>query len=275
MAVYNNIALSGDGALGEALTVAGAPYTFTFTNTNTANPPTGDGTNPFNTNDCYFIMNSNRATYEGSEFTGTGTNVGALKGGLIPLSNVINGITGAGINATFIFDVQGDQQGSGAQIALISGPLDPTLAPPRATIEVANVIKGGQNFISGDGITISLNDIQAAGFTNAANPVAPFTGGLQMDIFPNHISGWYTPADFTGTFGTTTGDLTTTDFVYNYRNSGSSLEVLTSVGFKLKQTLDTPLAAGVIGSFQYTPTATIQALTYTLQCTGNVSLNIT
>ena len=48
MAVYNNIALSGDGALGEALTVAGAPYTFTFTNTNTANPPTGDSTNPFN-----------------------------------------------------------------------------------------------------------------------------------------------------------------------------------------------------------------------------------
>ena len=264
MAVYNNIALSGDGALGEALTVAGAPYTFTFTNTNSANPPTGDGTNPFNTNDCYFIMNSNRATYKGNEFTGTGTNVGALKGGIIPLSNTINGITGGPY--TFIFDVQGDQQGSGAQIALTSNA---------GTITRANVIKGGQNFISGDGVTISLNDIQAAGFTNAANPVAPFTGGLQMDIFPNHISGWYTPADFAGTFGTTTGDLTTTDFVYNYRNSGSSLEVLTSVGFKLKQTLDTPLAAGVIGSFQYTPTATIQALTYTLQCTGNVSLNIT
>ena len=264
MAVYNNIALSGDGALGEALTVAGAPYTFTFTNTNTANPPTGDSTNPFNTNDCYFIMNSNRATYEGSEFTGTGTNVGALKGGIIPLSNTVGSITGGPY--TFIFDVQGDQQGSGAQIALTSNA---------GTITRANVIKGGQNFISGDGVTISLNDIQAAGFTNAANPVAPFTGGLQMDIFPNHISGWYTPADFAGTFGTTTGDLTTTNFVYNYRNSGSSLEVLTSVGFKLKQTLDTPLAAGVIGSFQYTPTATIQALTYTLQCTGNVSLNIT
>jgi len=264
MAVYNNIALSGDGALGEALTIPGAPYTFTFTNTNTANPPTGDGTDPFNTNDCYFIMNSNRATYEGNEFTGTGTNVGALKGGLIPLSNTINGITGG--PHTFIFDVVGDLQGGGAQIALTS---------TGGTITRANVISGGQNFISGDGITISLNDLQAAGFSNAQNPVAPFTGGLQMDIFPNHISGWYTPADFAGTFGTTTGDLTTTNFVYNYRNSGSSLEVLTSVGFKLKQTLDTPLAAGVIGSFQYTPTATIQALTYTLQCTGNVSLNIT
>jgi hypothetical protein len=272
MAIYNNIALSGDGALGEALTIPGAPYTFTFTNTNTANPPTGDSTNPFNTNDCYFIMNSNRATYEGSEFTGTGTNVGALKGGLIPLSNVINGITGAGINATFIFDVDGDLQGSSAQIALTATLLD---GDATATITRANVIRGGQNFTSGDGITISLNDIQAAGFTNATNPVAPFTGGLQMDIFPNHIDGWYTPADLAGTFGTTTGDLTTTNFVYNYRNSGSSLEVLTSVGFKLKQTLDTPLAAGVIGSFQYTPTATIQALTYTLQCTGNVSLNIT
>ena len=257
MAVYNNIALSGDGALGEALTIPGAPYTFTFTNTNTANPPTGDSTNPFNTNDCYFIMNSNRATYEGSEFTGTGTNVGALKGGLIPLSNTVGSITGG--PHTFIFDVQGDQQGSGAQIALTS---------TAGTITSANVIRGGRFFTSGDGITISQNDLQAAGFSNA-------DASQQLDIFPNHIDGWYTPADLAGTFGTTTGDLTTTNFVYNYRNSGSSLEVLTSVGFKLKQTLDTPLAAGVIGSFQYTPTATIQALTYTLQCTGNVSLNIT
>ena len=257
MAVYNNIALSGDGALGEALTIPGAPYTFTFTNTNTANPPTGDGTDPFNTNDCYFIMNSNRATYEGNEFTGTGTNVGALKGGLIPLSNTINGITGG--PHTFIFDVVGDLQGGGAQIALTS---------TAGTITSANVIRGGRFFTSGDGITISQNDLQAAGFSNA-------DASQQLDIFPNHIDGWYTPADLAGTFGTTTGDLTTTNFVYNYRNSGSSLEVLTSVGFKLKQTLDTPLAAGVIGSFQYTPTATIQALTYTLQCTGNVSLNIT
>ena len=259
MAVYNNIALSGDGALGEALTVAGAPYTFTFTNTNTANPPTGDGTNPFNTNDCYFIMNSNRATYEGSEFTGTGTNVGALKGGSIPMSNVINNISGGGVNATFIFDVQGDQQGSGAQISLTS---------TAGVITRAEVVRGGQNFTSGDGITISQNDLQAAGFTNA-------NASQQMDIFPNHISGWYTPSNLAGVYGTTTGDLTTTNFVYNYRNSGSQLEVLTSVGFKLKQTLNTPLAAGVIGSFQFTPTATIQALTYTLQCTGDVSLNIT
>ena len=254
MAVYNNIALSGDGALGEALTVAGAPYTFTFTNTNTVNPPTGDGINPFNTNDCYFIMNSNRATYEGNEFTGSGTNVGALKGGLIPLSNVVAGIT---VDGTFLFDVNGDIQGSGAQISLTS---------TAGTITSAEVVRGGQNFTSGDGITISQNDLQAAGFANA-------NASQQMDIFPNHISGWYTPSNFAGVYGTTTGDLTTTNFVYNYRNSGSSLEVLTSVGFKLKQTLR---PTGVsIGSFQFTPTATIQALTYTLQCTGNVSLKIT
>ena len=257
MAVYNNIALSGDGALGEALTVAGAPYTFTFTNTNTVNPPTGDGTNPFNTNDCYFIMNSNRATYEGNEFIGSGTNVGALKGGLIPLSNTVGSITGG--PHTFLFDVNGDLQGSGAQISLTS---------TGGVITSAEVVRGGQNFTSGDGITISQNDLQAAGFSNA-------DASQQLDIFPNHISGWYTPSNLAGVYGTTTGDLTTTNFVYNYRNSGSSLEVLTSVGFKLKQTLNTPLAAGVIGSFQFTPTATIQALTYTLQCTGDVSLNIT
>ena len=267
MAIYNNIALSGDGALGEALTVAGAPYTFTFTNTNTANPPTGDITGSFNTNDCYFIINSNRATYEGSEFNGTGTNVGALKGGLIPLSNTVGSITGGPY--TFIFDVQGDQQGSGAQIALTS---------TAGAITSANVIRGGRFFTSGDGITISQNDLQAAGFTNA-------DASQQLDIFNDHIDGWYTPADFTGTFGTTTGDLTTTNFVYNYRNgvgqgymehpASSSLGVLTSVGFKLKQTLDTPLAAGVIGSFQYTPTANVNISTYTLQCTGNISLNIT
>ena len=252
------------GVLGEVLT-AGTDYTFTF-----ATPAYTSQSVYFNS--AQFVVDSSTNTNVGLQGSSTNAKVGALKGGIIPLSNVVDEIDGAGLNATFTFDVDGDLQGSSAQIALTATLLD---GDATATITRANVIRGGQNFISGDGITISLNDIQAAGFTNATNPVAPFTGGLQMDIFPNHIDGWYTPADLAGTFGTTTGDLTTTNFVYNYRNSGSSLEVLTSVGFKLKQTLDTPLAAGVIGSFQYTPTATIQALTYTLQCTGNVSLNIT
>ena len=239
------------GVLGEVLT-GGTAYTFTI------------ATPAYTSQSVYFgaaTLTTDSSTITNSNLQGSSTNakVGALKGGLIPLSNVVDQITGIGANTTFTFDVDGDQQGSGAQIELTS---------TAGTITRANVTIGGQNFTSGDGITISQNDLQAAGFANA-------DASQQLDIFPNHISGWYTPADFTGTFGTTTGDLTTTDFVYNYRNSGSSLEVLTSVGFKLKQTLDTPLAAGVIGSFQYTPTATIQALTYTLQCTGNVSLNIT
>ena len=255
MAVYNNIALSGDGALGEALTVAGAPYTFTFTNTNTANPPTGDGTNPFNTNDCYFVMNSNRATYEGVEFTGSGVNVGSLKGGLISINQNFT----TTVNDTFNFNVNGSTQGSGAIIAITT---------VGGVIERAVVNRGGSNFVSGGTITISQAELIAAGFL-AANQSAIF------NITTASIDGWYTPSDFTGTYGTTTGDLTTTNFVYNYRNSGSQLEVLTSVGFKLKSTLNTPLAAGVIGSFQFSPRATIQALTYTLQCTGDISLNIT
>ena len=256
MAVYNNIALSGDGALGEALTLPGAPYTFTFTNTNTANPPTGDGTDPFNTNDCYFIMNSNRATYEGIEFTGTGANIGALKGGILPATAPLFTTT---VNTTATFNVTSNNIGSGAQIAVTT---------VNGSFERAVVIRGGTNFASGDSIQITVNELIAGGFLNANLP-------LNFDLFPNRIDGWFTPSNLVGTYGNTTGDLTTTNFVYNYRNSGSSLEVLTSVGFKLKQTLDTPLAAGVIGSFQFTPTATIQALTYTLQCTGNVSLNIT
>ena len=268
MAIYNNIALSGDGALGEALTVAGAPYTFTFTNTNTANPPTGDSTNPFNTNDCYFIMNSNRATYEGSEFTGTGTNVGALKGGLIPLSNVINGITGAGINATFIFDVDGDLQGSSAQIALTATLLD---GDATATITRANVIRGGQNFTSGDGITISLNDIQAAGFTNATNPVAPFNGGLQMDLFPNHIEGDYISSDLRGALNTFTGDVSQSLFISRSFNPDSSTSAGTStIAFSIRQ----DVGSGN-GSFDFTPNQTIPVASYYLKSTGHMTLNIT
>ena len=241
MAVYNNIALSGDGALGEALTIPGAPYTFTFTNTNTANPPTGDGTDPFNTNDCYFIMNSNRATYEGSEFTGTGTNVGALKGGLIPLSNTVGSITGGPY--TFIFDVQGDQQGSGAQIALTS---------TAGTITRANVIRGGRFFTSGDGITISQNDLQAAGFSNA-------DASQQLDLFPDHIEGNYISSNFAGTYANFTTDVSQSNFVSS--SCGFSFGIKQSIG-------------NGAGTFDFTPTTTIPVNSYLIKSTGHITLNI-
>jgi len=72
----------------------------------------------------------------------------------------------------------GDLQGSGAEIALTATLVG---ADVTATITQAKVIKGGENYISGDGITITQNDIQAAGFTNA-------DASLQLDIFPNYLN---------------------------------------------------------------------------------------
>lgn len=111
--------------------------------------------------------------------TNTGTNIGPLAiDTIIPPSSTVNSITGAGIGATFIFDVVGDLQGSGAEIALTATLVG---AAVTATITQAKVVKGGENYISGDGITITQNDIQAAGFTNA-------DASLQLDIFPNYLN---------------------------------------------------------------------------------------
>ena len=180
--------------------------------------------------------------------------IGPLNLGSIPINQNFT----TTVNNTFNFNVSGGTRGSNAIIAITT---------VGGVMERANVTRGGSNFINGDTITILQADLIAGGFT-AANQAAIF------NITTNVIDGWYTASDFTGTYGTTTGDLTTTNFIFNYRNSGSNLEVLTSVGFKLKQTLDTPLAGSTVGSFQFTPTATLPVNSYTLQCTGNMQLTI-
>ena len=53
MATYNQLAMSGGGALGETLTVVGAPYTFTFTTPAFVSQSVYGG-------DAYFILNSSR-----------------------------------------------------------------------------------------------------------------------------------------------------------------------------------------------------------------------
>ena len=146
MAAYTQVQLNS-GSLGEVLN-AGTTYTFTFATPAFASQSVYGG-------NAYFSMDSSTFTNAGLQGSSTNAIVGALKSGLIPLSNTVDQITGVGANTTFTFDVDGDAQGSGAQIDLTS---------TAGTITRANVVKGGQNFISGDGITISQNDLQAAGF---------------------------------------------------------------------------------------------------------------
>ena len=259
MANYTQEQLNS-GSLGEAL-AAGIDYTFTFAT------PAYTSQSVYGGN-AFFSMEASTYTNVGLQGSSTNQKVGALKGGFIPLSNTINGITDGGINATFTFDVQGDQQGSGAQIALTATLLD---GDATATITRANVIRGGQNFISGDGITISLNDIQAAGFTNATNPVAPFNGGLQMDLFPNHIEGDYISSDLRGALNTFTGDVSQSLFISRSFNPDSSTSAGTStISFSIRQ----DVGSGN-GSFDFTPNQTIPVNSYYLKSTGHMTLSIT
>ena len=162
------------GALGEVLN-AGQQYEFTLT------------TPAYTSQSVYFgaaTFMTDSSTFTNANLQGSSTNpiVGALEEGAIPLSNVVAGIT---VNGTFLFDVVGDIQGSSAQISLTS---------TAGTITSALVVRGGRDFTSGDGITISQNDLQAAGFANA-------DASQQIDVFPDHIRGEYVSSNMTGSFG--------------------------------------------------------------------------
>ncbi len=224
------------GVLGEVLT-AGTDYTFTF-----ATPAYTSQSVYFNS--AQFVVDSSTNTNVGLQGSSTNAKVGALKGGLIPLSNVVDQIDGAGLNATFTFDVDGDLQGSSAQIALTA---------TAGTITRANVIKGGINFTSGDGITISQNDLQAAGFTNA-------DASQQLDLFPNHIEGNYISSNLAGVFSTFTTDVSQSNFV------SSS----TQIAFNIKQDI-----GNGSGTFNFNPTTTIPVNSYYLKSTGHFTLGIT
>ena len=224
------------GVLGEVLT-GGTAYTFTI------------ATPAYTSQSVYFgnsTLTLDSSTVTNSNLQGSSTNakVGALKGGLIPLSNVVDQITGVGANTTFTFDVDGDQQGSGAQIELTS---------TAGTITRANVTVGGQNFTSGDGITISQNDLQAAGFSNA-------DASQQLDLFTDHIEGNYISSDFSGTFANFTTDVSQSNFVSS--SCGFAFNIKQEVG------------SGA-GTFDFTPTTTIPVSSYLIKSTGHITLNIT
>ena len=220
------------GALGEALN-AGQQYEFTLTT------PTYLSQSVY-FNAASFVVDS--STFTNANLQGSSTNpiVGALKGGLIPLSNVVDGIT---VNGTFLFDVDGDLQGSSAQISLTS---------TAGAITSAEVVRGGRNFTSGDGITISQNDLQAAGFANA-------DASQQIDIFPNHIEGTYVSSDFTGGFTNFDDNLPQSNFVSSSR--GFAFNFAQAVG-----------SGG--GTFDFTPDVTIPVNSYLLKSTGHISLRI-
>jgi hypothetical protein len=250
MATYNQLAMSGGGALGETLTVAGAPYTFTFTT------PTFPSQSVYG-GDAYFILNSSLG---GNPLLTTVNAVGPLGLGPIPLSNEVAGITVPAANKTFTFDVSGvSGAGSRGQIALTSGDLDPTLAPPSTTIISAMVVSGGLNFRTGDGITITQNDLQAAGFTNAGD-------SQQIDVFTNYIeNGYAIDADLGGVYNTPTGDVRMEQFASSSNSDGT----IFNVGFNIRQ--DVGFGNG---TFNFTPTSTIPANSYTIQSTGHYTLTI-
>ena len=223
------------GVLGEVLT-GGTAYTFTI------------ATPAYTSQSVYFgaaTLTTDSSTITNTNLQGSSTNakVGALKGGLIPLSNVVDQITGVGANSTFTFDVDGDQQGSSAQIELTA---------TAGTITRANVTRGGQNFTSGDGITISQNDIQAAGFSNA-------DASQQIDLFPNHIEGNYISSNFAGTYANFTTDVSQSNFVSS--SDGFSFGIKQSIG-------------NGAGTFDFTPTTTIPVNSYLIKSTGHITLNI-
>ena len=92
---------------------------------------------------------------------------GPLKLNFLPASSPAFTAT---VNDTFNFDVEGSLQGSRAVMAITTAA---------GVFTTARVINGGENFISGDVITISQNDLQAAGFANANRD-------LIFDVFPDY-----------------------------------------------------------------------------------------
>ena len=221
------------GALGEVLN-AGQQYEFTLTT------PTYLSQSVY-FNAASFVVDS--STFTNANLQGSSTNpiIGALKGGLIPLSNTVGSITGG--PHTFLFDVVGDLQGGDAQISLTSNG---------GVITRAEVVRGGENFTSGDGITISQNDLQAAGFSNA-------DASQQLDLFPDHIEGAYVSSDLSGAFANFTTDVSQSNLIASSR--GFAFNFAQAVG-----------SGG--GTFDFTPDVTIPVNSYLLKSTGHITLNI-
>ena len=241
MATFSSQSMHNAGTPGQALQ-AGVTYTFALQNRNEIpiNPPKDMTlTSQWgNYGTSYLILDgTGLATQQAG---GTTSVTGPLQLNLIPASSPAFTAT---VNDTFNFDVEGSLQGSRAVMAITTAG---------GVFTTARVINGGENFISGDVITISQNDLQAAGFANANRD-------LIFDVFPNYVVNTFpNSTTITGSFGgflnlinepsLTTGS---TGFGISMLNSGS---------------------AG--GAFEFTPTVDIAANSYAIRSTGNFELQI-
>ena len=241
MATFSSQSMHNAGTPGQALQ-AGVTYTFALQNRNEIpiNPPKDMTlTSQWgNYGTSYLILDgTGLATQQAG---GTTSVTGPLQLNLIPASSPAFTAT---VNDTFNFDVEGSLQGSRAVMAITTAA---------GVFTTARVISGGENFISGDVITISQNDLQAAGFANANRD-------LIFDVFPDYVVNTFpNSTTITGSFGgflnlinepsLTTGS---TGFGISMLNSGS---------------------AG--GAFEFTPTVDIAANSYAIRSTGNFELQI-
>ena len=241
MATFSSQSMHNAGTPGQQLD-AGVTYTFALQNRNEIpiNPPKDMTlTSQWgNYGTSYLILDgTGLATQQAG---GTTSVTGPLQLNLIPASSPAFTAT---VNDTFNFDVEGSLQGSRAVMAITTAA---------GVFTTARVINGGENFISGDTITISQNDLQAAGFANANRNII-------FDVFPNYVVNTFpNSTTITGSFGgflnlinepsLTTGS---TGFGISMLNSGS---------------------AG--GAFEFTPTVDIAANSYAIRSTGNFELQI-
>ena len=222
------------GVLGEVLT-GGTAYTFTI------------ATPAYPSQSVYFgsaTFMTDSSTFTNANLQGSSTNakVGSLwPNERLPFSSPNVTTT---VNDTFTFDVDGGIRGSGATITLTS--------TAGVITEGFVTSQTGSNFISGDSITISQNDLQAAGFANANRSAI-------MDLFPDRIDGEYISSDFSGAFANFTTDVSQSNFVSSSRGFAFNIEQAVGSG---------------AGTFDFTPDVTIPVSSYLLKSTGHITLNI-
>jgi|TARA_R110001592_G_scaffold280361_1_gene547750 hypothetical protein len=228
------------GVLGEALT-ANTNYQFIFTT------PPYPGRAIAN-NQAYFVMDSSTTANLSLQGSSTNRKIGSLWANYrLPFSSPNVTTT---VNDTFTFDVVGNTRGSGATITLTS--------TAGVITEGFVTSQTGGDYIDNDSITISQNDLQAAGFANANRSAI-------MDLFPDEIDGIYQSSDLSGVFGPFAGDVLKQNFV----GLGTSENLKYKIAFNMLQGLEQGS-----GQFQYNPTINIPASSYLLKSTGHFDLQI-
>ena len=251
MATYNQLALSGGGALGETLNAA-QTYTFTI-----ATPAYTSQSVYFG--DAYFILNSSVAGNPLLDVINASAPLAV--GRAIPLSNTP---ISCDVNQIATIYVTGLTQGGGAVLSFQSTGYDGNAGTGKITEAIVTSINGS-NFLTGDEIIVprGVDGIQGLGFTNADKPA-------EMDIFNNYLEndgrGYAIDANLGGAYNTPTGDVRMQQFATSSNSNNSTF----NVGFNIRQ--DVGFGNG---TFNFTPTNTVAASSYTIQSTGHFTLDIT